>query len=247
MSENGQESRTAVSAAIVDYGLGNLFSVSRACGHAGMSPVITSSADDILAADIVFLPGVGAFGDAMDALRRADLVKPLLDYAQSGKPLVGICLGLQLLMSESREFGVHDGLGLIEGPVVRFDNPREGDRALKVPQVGWNRISPPAGGPDWSGTLLDTTGNGEYMYFVHSYHACPASPSTILAISRYGDREFCSAVRSDNVYAFQFHPEKSGPAGLEIYRSAAKLAAGLIEQSSKRNITIESCQQLSAD
>jgi imidazole glycerol-phosphate synthase subunit HisH len=208
--------------AIVDYGLGNLYSVQHACGHAGMSAAVTSSKEDILAADAVILPGVGAFGDAMANLRRLDLVGPLRDIAQSRKPLVGICLGMQLIMSESFEFGRHEGLGIVRGPVVRFEQPTEGSRTLKVPQVGWNRIYPAKQGA-WAGTLLEGQREGEHMYFVHSFYAKPADPAAALAVSRYGHIEFCSALRLGNVMAFQFHPERSGPAGLRVYSGLAKL------------------------
>src|SRR5205814_4019751 len=136
----------APNAAIVDYGLGNLYSVKHACERVGLRPLVTAAWREIVATPLVILPGVGAFGDAMDALRRLDLVAPLREIAASDQQLVGICLGMQLLMSESHEFGRHQGLGIIEGPVVRFANPvdivgegaeRE-SRELKVPQVGWN-------------------------------------------------------------------------------------------------------------
>ena len=126
--------------AIIDFGLGNLFSVKQACEYAGLQAHITSARKDIQSADAVILPGVGAFGDAMATLRKLDLVELLRDMAASDTPLVGICLGVQLLMTESYEFGCHQGLGIISGPVVRFDNPREDGKILKVPQVGWNRI-----------------------------------------------------------------------------------------------------------
>lgn len=218
----------AISAAIVDCGLGNLFSVCHACAHVGMTAAITDRAADLLQADLVLLPGVGAFGDAMDALHRRDLVAPLHEVAASGKPLVGICLGLQLLMSESYEFGRHAGLGVIEGPVVRFEQPRLGAAILKVPQVGWNRVARPegTGGDPWTGTPLDGLPDGAYMYFVHSYYAQPADPRAVLCRSTYGHIAFASAVRRGNVYGFQFHPERSGPQGLQMYRTlAAQVAA----------------------
>lgn len=220
--------------AIVDYGLGNLFSVNHACEYAGMQATITSSRQEISAADVVILPGVGAFGDAMASLNRLDLVGPLREIAASGKPLVGICLGLQLLMEESCEFGRHRGLGIVAGMVVRFDRPVGESGSLKVPQVGWNRIyrkgdaetCGEAGGTSvevWSDSWLAEVHDGEYMYFVHSFYARPEDPSKILAVSRYGNIEFCSALRYGNVFATQFHPERSGPQGLRIYRNIASL------------------------
>ena len=215
-----------ITTAIVDYGLGNLFSVKHACEHVGLQASITSAARAILDADLVILPGVGAFGDAMACLERQDLVSPLRDVAASGKPLVGICLGLQLMMSESHEFGIHKGLGLFEGPVVRFDQPRGPEGILKVPQVGWNRIYRPVRDVDpWTHTPLQELADGEYLYFVHSYYAQPVDPAVGLTVTRYGHIEFFSGLRKGNVYAFQFHPERSGPRGLQIYRNLATLAA----------------------
>ena len=215
------------SVAIVDYGLGNLFSVKHACRHVGLNAFVSRDAGEILGANAVILPGVGAYGDAMAALRRAGLVETLKDAAGSGKPLIGICLGLQLLMTESSEFGHHRGLGLIDGPVVRFDKPRGPKGLLKVPQVGWNRVFRPDGHPNaWAGTPMDGLDDGVFMYFVHSFYARPEDPAAVLAWSQYGEMECCAAVRKNNIVAFQFHPERSGPAGLQIYRNIARLVDG---------------------
>lgn len=215
--------------AIVDFEMGNLFSVKQACEHVGMQAIITASARDLLAADAVILPGVGAFGDAMAMLTRRGLVDVLRDVAMSGTPLVGICLGLQLLMSESREFGRHKGLGLIEGEVVRFEGPRAGSDSLKVPQVGWNRIVKTGHG-SWDASPLEGLRDGEFMYFVHSYYAKPADERVVLAATRYGQIEFCSSLRFGNVFACQFHPERSGPQGLQIYRNLARQIQGSVRQ-----------------
>jgi glutamine amidotransferase len=209
--------------AIVDYGLGNLFSVEQACAFVGLNSIITNSKKDILGADAVILPGVGAYGDAMLTLHRLDLVNVLRDIVESAKPLVGICLGLQLLMTESYEFGRHKGLGIIEGPVVRFDAPKEKERILKVPQIGWNRIFQPTNGLQWRGTLIDRIDEGEYMYFVHSYTVQPQDSNVTLSTSHYGHIEFCSSIQHHNVFACQFHPERSGPEGIKIYRNLARL------------------------
>ncbi|MCS7158903.1 MAG: imidazole glycerol phosphate synthase subunit HisH [Gemmatales bacterium] len=227
--------------AIVDYSLGNLFSVQQACHKVGLEAFITAEKRDILTADAVILPGVGAFGDAMDCLRQRDLVRPLQDIAQSGKFLIGICLGQQLLMTESFEFGRHRGLNIIEGPVVRFENPMGPSGPLKVPQVGWNRIYRPdylkqhLAGDCWHHSPLENLRDGEYMYFVHSYYAQPADPSVVLSVTRYGHIEFCSSLRRGNVMAFQFHPERSGPAGIHIYRNLARLIAGQLQQEASRH------------
>jgi imidazole glycerol-phosphate synthase subunit HisH len=206
--------------AIVDYRLGNLFSVKHACERAGIPSTITSSKKEILQASAVILPGVGAFGDAMDSLNQLDLVEPLRAVVASHRPLIGICLGMQLLMTESFEFGRHSGLGMIDGQVVRFEDPREGDVRLKVPHVGWNRIHSVA---SWTGTFLEGIADAEYMYFVHSYMVQPIEPSVVLSTSLYGQTTFCSTLRLDNLFGCQFHPERSGPAGLKIYYNLKKM------------------------
>lgn len=206
--------------AIVDYGLGNLFSVRHACEQVGIPAAVTSNCKDILGAQGVILPGVGAFADAMASLKRLDLVSVLKDVASSDKPFMGICLGLQLLLEESQEFGLHKGLSVLKGSVVRFDSPRENGKALKVPQIGWNQIYSQR---PWAGTPLEKQPDGEYMYFVHSYIAQPSDKDLILSKSRYGNIEFCSSVARGNLFACQFHPEKSGPAGLKIYENFKSL------------------------
>ena len=219
---------TRVSVAIVDYGLGNLFSVTQACDRAAMRGFLTSAAAEIMSADLVILPGVGAFGDAMESLRRLDLVEPLREVAASGKPLFGVCLGFQLLMEESHEFGLHKGLGIVQGDVVTFEGPAEPGRPLKVPQVGWNRIfrtSTESAAPAdvWENSPLQGLADGEFMYFVHSLYVRPKDPSLVLSSSRYGDVEFCSSLKAGKIFACQFHPERSGPEGLRIYRNLASL------------------------
>ncbi|MGE4505766.1 MAG: imidazole glycerol phosphate synthase subunit HisH [Desulfovibrionaceae bacterium] len=207
--------------AIVDYRLGNLYSVKLACEHAGMEAAVTSDKSEILGADAVILPGVGAFGDAMQTLRELDLVHVLKDVAQRGTPLYGICLGLQLLMETSEEFGAHEGLGILKGTVVSLGSPREGGRTLKVPQVGWNSITPPEG-RGFEGSPLACVSPGERFYFVHSFVVVPQDPEVVCSLTKYGDVEFCSSVRYGNVFACQFHPERSGARGLAVYRHIAQ-------------------------
>lgn len=213
--------------AIVDYGMGNLFSVQLACAQAGLTAVITASAAEISRASAVILPGVGAFGDAIATLTRLDLISVLRDAITSGRPFMGICLGFQLLLTTSEEFGDHPGLDIIRGKVVRFSRPHdETGCGLKVPHVGWNAVyaagSQAMATTPWGGTPLSSLQNGGQQYFVHSYCVVPDEPGWILSLSRYGDVEFCSSVRRGSVFACQFHPERSGPSGLNIYREWAK-------------------------
>ena len=210
--------------AIVDYGMGNLFSVKHACEKEGLRAEITHARSDVLAADAVILPGVGAFGNAMETLHRLDLVTALREVAQSSKPLLGICLGMQLLMTESFEFGRNAGLGILPGTVVRLDQPRSPKGLLKVPEVGWNQLHQPAGATKrWAGTLLEGLQDGVYMYFVHSYVVRPERADVVCAVTRYGDQEFCSALSSGNIFACQCHPERSGHDGLKVYRNLSVL------------------------
>ena len=218
--------------AIVDYGVGNLFSVKHACEYVGMRARITASGEELLEASAVILPGVGAFGDAMAMLGRLDLVSVLREIAGSGKPLIGICLGMQLLMTESHEFGRHQGLGIIRGEVVMFE--RSVVKDLRVPHVGWNSIHPDAAG-GWTGSLLEGLGDGEFMYFVHSLYVSPDDSSVALSTTRYGGIEFCSSLKTGNVSAFQFHPERSGPCGLAVYRNlAVQIGGGMSEVTRSR-------------
>lgn len=214
-------SDTPIRAAIVDFGMGNLFSVARSCELAGMTPEITDDPAQLHTADLVILPGVGAFGDAMEALRARGLDRALVEVAAAGRPLWGICLGLQLLMDVSHEMGEHRGLGIIPGTVERLPQHQETGRAWpKVPKVGWSPVDAPAGG-DWAGTPLDILHAGTWFYFVHSYRAVPADRSVIVAETRLvpGDdaSTYCAAVRSGQVFATQFHPERSGAEGQRIY------------------------------
>jgi glutamine amidotransferase len=205
--------------AIVDYEMGNLFSVRHACLTAGMDPIITSEKDVILSADAAILPGVGAFGEAMASLRKMDLVSPLRDFAASGKPLMGVCLGLQLLFDESEEFGPHPGLGLVKGSVRRFPARSPANAPLRVPQIGWNRIRSPRGDAGWDGTPLQGVCQGEFMYFVHSYYVVPADAGDSLCVTDYEGIGYCSGIRRGNLFAVQFHPEKSAEEGIRIYRN----------------------------
>jgi glutamine amidotransferase len=218
-----------IRAAIVDHSLGNLFSVLQGCLHVGFDAKITSDPADLEAADLVILPGVGAFKDAMRTLHDRGITEPLLHGAEDGKPLIGICLGMQLLMERSEEFGNQTGLGLIKGEVLRF-RPGASEatgRRFKVPQIGWNRIEkPPTSGSDiWLDGPLSEVEDGSYMYFLHSYYVVPNDPSEVLAETRYAGYTYCSALRLNNIVGFQFHPERSGLEGLNIYRGFASLVS----------------------
>ena len=216
---------------IVDYGVGNLFSVKHACNNVGMQASITADKQEILSADAVILPGVGAFGDAVESLRKLDLIHVLKDVAISSKPFVGICLGMHLLMDESEEFGSHQGLGIIKGSVIRFDNPVGiSEKRLKVPHVGWGRIhrNIDIRCNSWNSSVLEGLPDGEFMYFVHSFYVKPEHSDIILSNTEYGNVEFCSSLQSRNIFACQFHPERSGLQGLKIY---SKLASFIKEQS----------------
>ena len=214
-------------AVIIDYEICNMFSVKHACENVGFTASISSSPEEINDADVVILPGVGAFGDAMDSLRRLKLIEPIKDVIASGKPFIGICLGLQLLMDESEEFGTHQGLGIIPGVVKKFRNvyDRQTQKPLKVPHMGWNRINAPEKqvGHVWTGTPLNRVVPGEFFYFVHSYFVEPENKDYILATTEYGNQVFCSAIHCKNIYAFQFHPERSGFMGIRMYQNLKSL------------------------
>jgi glutamine amidotransferase len=203
---------------IIDYGIGNLFSVMKACDAVGLSAQITDNSKDIESSDAILLPGVGAFGDAMANLAKLDLVEPIRDYAQSGKPLMGVCLGMQLLLTESEEFGIQKGINIIEGSCRRFPSFETNQHKIKVPQIMWNTISPPKGNNFEKNTPLENINPGEFMYFVHSYYAKLQNPAEMLSITDYRGVEYCSSIHKGNVFAFQFHPEKSGTQGLKIYQ-----------------------------
>jgi glutamine amidotransferase len=199
--------------AIIDYGMGNLRSVQKAFEKVGYQAVITSDPAQVAAADKVVLPGVGAFEDAIAELRRLDLVKPVLAAVDSGKPFLGICLGLQLLFDVSYENGRHEGLGVLPGEVVKFDLPK----GYTVPHMGWNQLNIRRPAP-----VLKDIAEGTYVYFVHSYYVAPKDSQVIATETDYGG-SFCSMIWRDNVFATQFHPEKSQSDGLRMLKNFAEL------------------------
>ena len=201
--------------AIVDYGVGNLFSLSSSLKALGLEAEVTADAEKLRSADRIILPGVGAFGDAKAKLDATGLVPVLREEAEK-KPLLGICLGMQLLFDRSFEYGEHEGLGLVPGQVVDLHDDLE-DKTLKVPHMGWNSLQVVKDDP-----LFKYFEDGEYVYYVHSFYARDCAAST-LGTSRYGNVAVTGAVRSGNVYGTQFHPEKSGDAGLRLLRAFADL------------------------
>lgn len=203
---------------VVDYGVGNLYSVVRALEFCGATNVCVSAlAEDIISADKVVLPGVGAFGDGMRGLTERGLIKSLVEYAAEGKPLLGICLGMQMLASSSDEFGFHQGLALISGKVQKISNQDCAGVLRKTPFIGWASLSR-SEGCSWDKTILRSVDVGDSIYLVHSFYLVPDDPSDLLAAYSYGDDLITAAVQRGNVIGLQFHPEKSGQVGLRILR-----------------------------
>lgn len=204
--------------AIIDYGMGNLRSVQKGFEKVGFEATVTADPKIVLEADRIVLPGVGAFRDCMHNLERGGFVEPILTVIREGRPFLGICLGLQLLFTESEEFGRHQGLGVIPGRVIRFpEGMSEGGEALKVPHMGWNQLSfrrRPA--------AFEGLAEGTNVYFVHSYYVKPDDENVVATTTTYGI-EFCSSVWKENIIATQFHPEKSQEKGLAILRQFATM------------------------
>jgi len=210
---------SAIEVTVVDYGVGNLFSVQRSLEHCGAHVTVTSDKACILASPRVVLPGVGAFANGISALRKLDLVDVIGEVAARGTPLLGICLGMQLLLDESEEFGVNQGLGLIPGRVVPIPAVGIDGGMLKRPHIGWSELLPAAGGRDWTGTVLSGNRSGDAFYFVHSFMAVPAQAEYRIADCDYGGHRLPAVIARGNVTGCQFHPEKSGEAGLRLIRS----------------------------
>ena len=203
--------------AIIDYGMGNLRSVQKGFEKVGSEAIITADPQVVLQADKIVLPGVGAFRDCMHNLEQAGFVEPILKVIAEGRPFLGICVGMQLLFTDSVEFGLYSGLNVIPGHVLRFpDQMVFAGEKLKVPQMGWNQISFKRRPPAFAGVEDDSN-----VYFVHSYYVKPDDSSIIATTTDYGI-EFCSSVWKDNVVATQFHPEKSQAIGLKILKNFAE-------------------------
>lgn len=198
---------------IVDYGIGNVKSMYNALYNLGIDSILSSDKDTILDAPAVILPGVGAFQKGMENLYALGLFETIHSYVRSGKPFLGVCLGMQMLLEESEEFGLTAGLGLIKGKVIRL--PTLISEKEKLPHVNWNQLYEPSDGR-WNNTILDGFSVDLNVYFVHSFAAVPRNETSILSITKFGGEFFCSAINQDNIYGTQFHPEKSGNAGLLI-------------------------------
>lgn len=203
---------------IIDYQLGNLFSVKQACDTVGINAEISSNREDVLNAEALILPGVGAFIEAMNNLKKFGLDTAIQNRVNDGAPIFGICLGQQLLFTESEEFGAGKGLDLISGIIKRFPETN-GERKIKVPHIAWNTIFKLS--QIWDNTALSDLSNNDFMYFIHSYYVQPSDDSCILTLTNYDGIEFCSAILSNNIFATQFHPEKSADKGISIYRNWA--------------------------
>lgn len=203
---------------VIDYGVGNLYSVQRAVEvNGGEDILISADPADLARASRVILPGVGAFQDGMRGLQERDLVEPLLAFARSGKPLLGICLGMQMLATASDEFGLHPGLNLIPGDVTAIPKTAVNGDALKVPFIGWAQLEYPHAQAHAASCLA---GLGERaVYLVHSYHVVPRDPRHLLASYGYAGHRITAAIRRDNITGLQFHPEKSAEAGMAIMRA----------------------------
>ena len=201
---------------VVDYGVGNLLSVKRGLEKCGASVEITSSPKQILSADKVVFPGVGAFPNAMLALEELKLIEVMLELAELKKPILAICLGMQLLMEQSDEFRITKGLGIIPGVVTKIPNLDYGGLKLKIPHIGWNQLVKSRNEESWNGTVLEGTETDESVYFVHSYMVVPRDEKVRVADTIYGENRISAVIARDQIVGCQFHPEKSGKIGLKI-------------------------------
>jgi glutamine amidotransferase len=203
---------------VIDYGVGNLLSVQRGLEHCGAEVMLTADPEQILSSKRVVLPGVGAFGNAMEALERLGLVAIIREIAHRQTPLLGICLGMQLLLEESDEFGITTGLGLIPGRVIPVPSQALSGETQKIPHIGWSALHPSVASNGWNGTLLQDNKPGDAVYFVHSFMADPSNPKHRIADCMYGGHRIAAVIGHEQITGCQFHPEKSGEVGLKILR-----------------------------
>jgi imidazole glycerol-phosphate synthase subunit HisH len=206
---------------ILDYGSGNILSIMRAVEAVGASAHLTGNALKVSKAKHLIIPGVGAFGECMEKMRKKGLIDPLLESVDRGSRILGICVGMQILFGESEEFGKHDGLGIIPGKVISIPSIDLDGTRHKIPHVGWNLLKQPAK-DRWSGTAFEALEEGCFCYFVHSFMAVPDKETDRLADTFYGGTRICAAAQSGRVFGCQFHPEKSGEAGLSILKGFVK-------------------------
>ncbi len=209
--------------AIIDYGMGNLLSVQRGLEHCGATVSVTADTDKIMSASRVLLPGVGAFANGMEELTRLGLDFVVHDVANKGTPLLGICLGMQMLLDESKEFGATKGLGLIPGKVIPVPSTTAEGQQQKIPHIGWNALVLPEDQVNWDGTLLENIEPGESVYFVHSFMADPEESHHRIANCLYGNVSVAAVIGKNNIWGCQFHPEKSGEIGLSVLRNFLSL------------------------
>lgn len=203
------------SVVVIDYGIGNVYSVCQAIRHAGGEPVLTDDHSLIAKAERLILPGVGAFGRAVEELRRRGLDTPIKDFCSTGRPFLGVCVGMQVMVARSTELGEHRGLGLLPGVVDRIPGTTVSGGRLRVPHIGWSELHATAN--TWAGTVLDGVAEDQTaFYFLHSYAVSPASPGDVLAEVEYGGHRLTAAITRDNLTGVQFHPERSGPAGQAV-------------------------------
>ena len=203
---------------IVDYGIGNLLSTCRAFQHIGARVDVSNEPQKILAADRLILPGVGAFADGMRNLWESKLINPINEFVASRRPFLGICLGMQMMLSLSTEFGENNGLDLISGQVVSIPATTVNGGSQKIPHIGWNSLVLSGDLPNWQGGLLQGVNPGESVYFVHSFMAVPSNQNHRIADCLYGGIPVSAVIGRDNIYGCQFHPEKSGNVGLKVLR-----------------------------
>lgn len=207
------------SVTVIDYGIGNLFSVMKAFEYCGAEVTLATAPEQIACAERLVLPGVGAFADGMTGLKERGLISSIHDFAANGRPFMGICLGMQMMLDTSEEFGLHQGLGLISGKVVAIPNEGAGGQAHKIPHIGWNRLVKPDGDAEWDNTILGGISPDATAYFLHSFTAVPTDSHHRLADCDYHGRTLSAVIRSGNLYGCQFHPEKSGPVGLHMLKN----------------------------
>lgn len=221
--------------AIIDYSMGNLFSLKNACEKIGHDAIITNNKEEIHAADIIFLPGVGAFADAMKNIKKLDLDKVIIEEARKGKPLLGICLGMQLLLSESHEFGVTEGLNLIKGKVLPLPKKTSDGNLIRIPHLGWSKAFKVK--KNINSALLESFPDETFQYFAHSFYADVENQDEVLINSTYSGFPYASAIRKENIVGFQFHPEKSSFDGLQLLSTTINYLALMKTEWSHKNDT----------